>query len=179
LSRPFNGERMIKGAANAATLGGFSAVKKVFKVCTGYTDRFGFMSSPASAKTNEKTPFLLDVFNDAQKRFRNAIHFATTGKFPGVPDGQGYFRVFMRVFYGMRNKVESVVKSLHDAYMQYANVLENGCVDRTHERYSMHFFFQSRECEQARDRIRGSFKQDEADILNRVEEYLLPRVSNL
>jgi hypothetical protein len=63
--------------------------------------------------------------------------------------------------------------------MQYANALENGCIDRTHERYSMHFFFQSRECQQAKDRIRNSLKQDESDILNRVEEYLLPPAHNM
>ncbi len=174
--KPFNCTRMVKGVANVASLGGFSAVKKVFKACTGYTDRFGFLPPlpTPSAKLNESTPILVDVFNRVQNRFRDAINLATKGKFPGVPDGRGYFRPFMRVFYGMRNSVEKIVKAIHDAYLQYADALDANSVDRSDERFGMHSFFQSREYRQTKEDVRSRLKEGEAELLGNVEGYLLP-----
>jgi hypothetical protein len=169
--KEFNGLRLLKGVANLVTLGGFSIVKKVFKLCTGYRDRFGFSHQAVPADGNREG-LVPNYFNNVQALFRRAIHLATTGSFPGVDDGQGIFRPFMRVFYGMRHKVEEIVKAFHDAYVQYAASL--GAQEKTNVAYSMHTFFGSGQFNAAKAAIQANLRDGEDRILASVEQHLRP-----
>ena len=163
---PVSVGKIFKGMANFFTLGIFSAVKKVFKACTGYTDRFGF---PSDEKGEAKD---VNYFQAVQDMFKQAINLAAHGEFPNVKDGKHHFRMIMRIFYGFRHKVEDVVKTFHDAYLRYAKVLEGVEVPKTDARYNMHSFFQSPQFNDAeRD---AENKLHAGDMTRQVEDYLLP-----
>jgi hypothetical protein len=157
---------MLKGILNFLTLGLYSAVKKVFKGLTGYTDRFGF---PGDNEANG-----LDQFTQAQNTFRDAINLASKGKFPDVKDKIGRIRPLARIFYGLRHKVEDILKTLHDAYLDYAKALQDEKVERTEARYNMFNFFQSAQFKQAEEKIHSDLKATQEGTLTGAEAYLLP-----
>jgi len=163
---PVNVGQILKGVANFFTLGIFSAVKKVFKACTGYTDRFGF---PSDEKGEAKE---MNYFQAVQDMFKQAINLAAHGEFPNVKDGKHHFRMIMRIFYGFRHKVEDVVKTFHDAYLRYAKVLEGVEVPKSDARYSMHSFFQSSQFKDAEETAER--KLHAGDVTHQVEDYLMP-----
>ncbi len=173
--KPFNGGRIIKGIVNTLTLGGYSAVKKVFKVCTGYRDRFGFGNKVLpGVEVKEGLLPPTDYFNNVQAVFRQAIELATTGAFPGVEDGQGIFRPFMRVFYGMRHKVETIVKAFHDSYLKYAASLATQ--EKNNVAYSMHTFFASSQFSATKQALQANLREGEDRLLEKVQEHLCPSV---
>jgi hypothetical protein len=166
--KPFNGSRMLKGILNFLTLGLYSAFKKIFKGLTGYTDRFGFPGD------NEASANGLDQYTQVQNTFRDAINLASKGKFPDVKDKIGRIRPLARIFYGLRHKVEGILKTMHDAYLDYAKELQDEKVERTEARYNMFNFFQSAQFKQAEGEIQSDLKAEQERSLTGAEAYLLP-----
>jgi len=152
----------LNGALNVLTFGLFGAVKKVFKACTGYTDRFGF--PPKENPTN--------AFNEVENKFRVALKLASKGEFPTVTDGQGQFRSLMRLFYGMKHKVEEILKTIHHAYRQYATELMQQHTEQTDVAYHMNSFFQSQKYTDAKNSI--TLRDGEKTLIDDVEAYLRP-----
>ncbi len=107
----------------------------ISKIFTGYTKRFGSLSSL-------KVP---TVFNSVQKEFSDSIKLAKRGRLPGVNvnDDKAAIRPFLRSWIGFRHKSEDILKTLHDAYLKYKRELPDLNDTVNDARLSMHSFFAS------------------------------------
>jgi hypothetical protein len=145
----FNGFRFVKGIANIATLGLFSAGYKIFKAATGYSRRFGFKAQEPE--------------DNLQQRFRDACDLAATGNFTKedgtATDQLRQARVPLRLFYGWRHSTEKVVKTIHDEFRSQQNAGETTV-------NSAHNFFTSERYQAVKGKIK------EKEIVDAVEAYL-------
>lgn len=97
----FQGRIFASGLLNVVTLGLFGLGKKLFKLATGYSNRFGFPSAE-------------------EDTFRKVIDMTKRGDLPAC-DSETHtprdhsFRPVIRFFYGFRSEEEKVAKRYHDA----------------------------------------------------------------
>ncbi len=115
--KPVNKRTLLTGLANVISLGGYSALNKIFKAYTGYTYRFGFPTDfeKASAQVSE--------ISEIRLRFKNTILLATKGTLH-IQNGDlsepidTRMRPWLRLFYGFRSSYEKILKDYHDIFEQ-------------------------------------------------------------
>src|SRR5205085_3301659 len=152
--------KVLNGFLNVATLGVFGLIKKLAKSCIGYTQRFGFLNNGT------------DDFSIVQNTFKDAIDLATKGEFPNIAKGDviGFFRPFIRFFYGFQHKLEDILKTYHDAYLKYASEIQATADQPDSNAYKMYNFFNSQHFKDAKKTI--TLRNDEEDYCDQIENYL-------
>lgn len=165
---PFNGGRMVRGLLNVFTLGAASAFIKVFKACTGYSHRFGFIQREGLQDDGKN----INYFKQTQMKFKQAIDLAIQGKLPKIAEGQGLFRPMLRVFYGMRHKSEEILKIFHNHYLRFSRNQLAIQTPQSSAAFNMNAFFSSKEFNQAEEAVRTKLRPGEDEVLTQVENYL-------
>jgi hypothetical protein len=148
--KDFNPWRFLRGIANTVTLGLFSAFTKIFKHCTGYSHRFGFLSFE-----NPNSEFAV-----IQNKFHSMLQKSFRGKFEQAGQGTIY-RSFLRLFYGIKHTSEKIIKELHDAFIIYENNKQNGSV-------SSFGFFSSEQYINKKKEISDRLHENQMEIMDEI-----------
>ena len=137
--KPFSLLKVLNGALNFLSLGLFAVLKKAVKAVIGYSHRFGFPDEGISD------------FSFVQNVFKSAIELSTKGEFPNLVKGDviGFYRPFIRLFYGFQHKVESILKTYHDAYLEFANEIKSNININEPSAYSMQLQSPQYKCQKA------------------------------